>query len=168
MEFFELVEKRRSIRKFKERVVEDYKIMKILEASKSAPSAGNLQAYRIYVIKDKKLKNKVAEACYNQTFVSEAPVVLIFFANPEESSAYYGERGKFYSIQDATIAATFAMLAAHDLGLGTCWVGAFDNDQLKSVMHTSLEPVAVLPIGYPGESPPKRKRKKIEEICTFI
>jgi len=144
MEFFELVEKRRSVRRYKKRKVEEWKVEKILEAMNRAPSAGNLQAYKVFVIQDEKVKKEICKASHDQKFIKEAPIVLVFCANPTESSTYYGERGKnLYSIQDATIAATFAMLAAHDLGLATCWVGAFNELKIKRILNTNLKPVAV-------------------------
>ncbi len=171
MEFFELIEKRRSVRSYLSKDVEDEKLEKILKAANSAPSAGNLQAYRIYITKDREKKKKLAIAAFGQKFIAEAPVVLVFCANPEESGIYYGERGRrLYSLQDATIAATFAMLACYELGLATCWVGAFDEDSVRRVMGIpkNLVPIAILPIGYPKEKPEKTGRKRLSEIVKFV
>ncbi len=169
MEFFELVQKRKSIRAYRSDEIEDEKINKILEVVNLAPSAGNLQAYKIYVVKNKQKISEIAKACFNQKFISQAPVVMVFCANPKESEKHYEKRGKeLYSLQDATIAATFAVLACYNLGLSTCWVGAFDEDHLKSLLNTNLRPIAVLPIGYPKESPERRKRKSLKELAIFI
>jgi len=170
MEFFELLKKRRSIRAFKNKEVEKEKITKILEAANSAPSAGNEQAYRIFVVKDNEKMKKLAKAAFNQNFIAEAPVVLVFCSNPEEGEIYYGERGRdLYSLQDATIAATFAMLACYELGLATCWIGAFDEEEVKEILKVkNLRPIALFPIGYPAEKPIKTKRKSLEELVKFV
>lgn len=165
MEFFDLIEERRSIRKFEKKKVEEEKLKKILEAANSAPSAGNLQSYNFFVIKNQKIKEALAEAAWGQDFISEAPVVLVFFANPILSSSKYGTRGaNLYSIQDATIACSYAQLAAANLGLGTVWVGAFSDEAVKKIIGVDLIPVAILPIGYPAEKPRKTPRQKREKF----
>lgn len=170
MELFELLRKRRSIRAFEDRDIEQEKLTKILEAANLAPSAGNEQAYRIFVVKDKHKIRRLAKAAFDQSFVAEAPVVLVFCSNPEEAEFYYGKRGRdLYSLQDATIAATFAMLACHDLGLATCWVGAFDEEEVKEILKIKrLRPIGIFPIGYPAEKPIKTKRKSLEELVRFV
>ncbi|MEM4221833.1 MAG: nitroreductase family protein [archaeon] len=169
MEFFEVLEKRRSVRKFKEKEIPSEILEKILYSSNLAPSAGNLQAYKIYVVKDKETKKEIADAAYGQEFIAEAPIVLVFCAVPEESSWKYGPRGeKLYCIQDATIVCAYAQLAATALGLGSVWVGAFDEERIKKIIGTENIPVAVLPVGYPDEALKKRKRKDLNEIVKFI
>lgn len=171
MEFWEVLNKRRSTRAFSNEEVEEEKLQKILEAANSAPSAGNLQAYEIFLIKDKKIKDKLVEASGGQDFIAQAPVVLVFFANPSRSGARYGARGEsLYSIQDATIAATFAWLAAVDLGLSTVWVGAFNDEEVKKICGAdrSFQPIAILPIGYPAEIPTPHPRRKLEDLVHKI
>ena len=98
MEFFEVLEKRRSIRAYKKKEVEKEKLKKILETANLAPSAGNLQSYKIFVVKGKKKEEMVASNYFHQEFLSEAPVVLIFCAD-QRTSPRYGERGeKLYSV----------------------------------------------------------------------
>ncbi|MGB9719136.1 MAG: nitroreductase family protein [Candidatus Anstonellales archaeon] len=157
---------RRSIRSFKQKPVEDDKIKQIIDAMTSAPSAGNLQSYRVFYTTKKQIITKVADGCW-QEWIEEAPVVFVFFADPKLSGAKYSERGKtLYSIQDATIACAYAQLQASALGLGACWVGAFDDEKLKEIFNAhSLIPVAVLPIGYPNEKPsPKEKKNRVQEF----
>ncbi|MEM2174295.1 MAG: nitroreductase family protein [Candidatus Micrarchaeia archaeon] len=169
MEFFELLKKRRSVRKFEKKDIEERKIKEILEAMNTAPSAGDLQAYKVFIIKDEKIKERLAKAAYGQYFISEAPVVFVFFANPKESGRKYGKRGEeLYCIQDSTIACTYAQLAAENLGLSSVWVGAFDDEEVKEIIGTNLRPIAILPIGYPSEKPTKTPRKRIDEITEFI
>lgn len=166
MELFEVIEKRRSVRAFAPRAVESGKVTRILEAANAAPSAGNLQAYEIYRITEPKQRTALARAALDQFFVAAAPVVLVFCANQPLSSAKYRERGaRLYAVQDATIACAFAMLAATALGLGTVWVGAFDDAAVQHVLGTrDLLPVAILPIGYPAEQPAPTPRRSLSDL----
>lgn len=167
MEFFEVIKSRHSVRKFKERPVEEEKLQRILEAANSAPSAGDLQAYEIVVVRDEESKRKLVSAAYEQEFIAKAPLILVFVAHPERSSRRYGRRGaELYCIQDATIATAYAQLAATALGLGCVWVGAFDeNEVAKAVgLKGSFKAVSMLPIGYPDEQPKPTPRRKLEEL----
>lgn len=169
MDFLEIVKKRKSIRRFKEKEIGEEKIREILEVVRQAPSAGNLQAYKVFVVKEKEKKKKLAQAALGQDFIAEAAVVLIFCANPKESALRYGRRGQeLYSIQDATIACCYAQLAATNLGLGSCWVGAFSGEEVQKVLGTDLLPVAILPIGSPNENPVRPEKKDIEEIAETL
>lgn len=165
-EFFSVLDERRSIRKYKNKDIEKDKLEKILEAANSAPSAGNLQAYEIVLIKEKKNKRALAAASFGQDFIAQAPVVLVFCANPNRSAVRYSSRGhELYSIQDATIAASYAQLAATALGLGSVWVGAFDESSVSKIINAkSVKPVAIIPIGYPDEKPGKRCRRDLDDI----
>ena len=150
----EIFKKRHSVRNFKSNEVGLRTLEEILEAANSAPSAGNLKAREIIVVKDSETKKALAKAALGQDFIAEASIVLIFFALPEKSGKRYGERGKnLYSIQDATISASFAWLQAIDLGLSTCWVGAFDDKEVKEILKVSQnwQPIVILPIGYSAE-----------------
>lgn len=169
MDFFELIQKRHSIRAFQEKPVEEEKIRKILEAANRAPSAGNLQAYKITVVKNPKIREKVSQAFYGR-FKKEAPLLLVFWADPKESASCYGERGaKLYALQDATIAATFALLAIEALGLATVWVGAFEDEAVKEALgKTDLVPVAIFPVGYGAEKPGVTDRKSLDKIREEI
>jgi len=119
------------------------------------------------VIKDEKARKGLAVACLDQDFISQAPLSLIFFASPQRSSRKYGERGaSLYCILDAAIAASYAQLAIADEGLGTVWVGAFDDDGVKRVANapSHLIPVAVFPVGYAAEKPSPHGRRKLDDI----
>ena len=170
MEFKEVIKRRKSVRSFQEKEVEPSKLQTILEVVNSAPSAGNLQAYNVFVVREKKKKELLARAALHQEFVAEAPVVLVFCSNPKESSRRYGRRGeKLYSLQDATIAACFAHLACVDLGLSSCWVGAFDDEQVKEILELKeLIPVCILPVGYAAEEPFPTPRKKLSQLVKEI
>lgn len=171
MKVFEAIKKRRSVRKFKHKAVEERKIKKLLEAARWAPTAGNLQSFYFYLVKSKKLKSRLASACLNQEFISEAPIVFVACADTERSASVYGSRGKnLYALQDATIATQNMFLAAVEMGLAACWVGAFDErgvSETLSIPH-KLRPVAVLPVGYPSKAPEAPQRRKISEIYKLI
>jgi len=147
----EVFKRRYSVRSFRGKAIEEEKLKEILEAANSAPSAGNLKARKIVVVKDPVLKEKLAEIALNQDFIKEPPMVLVFFALPEVSAAKYGQRGKeLYAIQDATIAASFAWLQAVMLGIDACWIGAFEEERVKKILGTKSKerPIAILPLGY--------------------
>ena len=167
MDFFDLVRDRRSIRAFRGTPVNAEQLERILEAANQAPSAGNLQAYQIYLAQGSSTRARLAEAAGSQDFLSQAPVILVFCADPRRSEGRYGQRGaELYCLQDATIACAFAMLAAAALGLGTVWVGAFDPNAVRSAIHAPKEvlPVALLPLGHPGESPPPSPRRPARDL----
>lgn len=166
MEFAELVEGRHSIRAFEEREVEGAKLDDILRAASRAPSAGNLQAYKVAVVRAPSLRRRLARAALDQEFVAQAPVVLIFLAHPLASGVKYGRRGEtLYAVQDATIACAYAQLGARNAGLASCWVGAFREDQVRAALGVGreLRPVALLPIGYPAEVPEVTSRRPLSE-----
>ncbi len=168
MDYFDVVRERRSIRRFERRPVEEEKLSAVLEAANAAPSAGNLQAYEIFVVKSPEARARLAALLPGMTFFSEIPVVLAFCADPERSGIRYRERGRtLYAVQDATIACTQAMLAATALGLATVWVGAFSETNVSEVLGlpSTVRPVALLPIGYAAETPAPRPRRALEKIA---
>jgi nitroreductase len=167
MDFFEAVKARRSIRAFQNRPLEEEKMNRIIEAVNLAPSAGDLQAYEIVVVKDSRGKSELAKAAGEQSFLSEAPVCLVFLAHPERSSKKYGKRGsELYCLQDATIAAAYAQLVATALGLASTWVGAFDEKTVAKVIDAprSKRAIAILPIGYGRETPETTPRRQMSEM----
>lgn len=171
MEFAKLIEERRSVRAYQQREVEDDKLRSIVHAANRAPSAGDLQAYSIVVVRDAKARRALAAAAYDQAFVSEAPVVLVFLARPSLSAEKYGSRGKaLYCVQDATIACAYAQLAAHDVGLGACWVGAFRDEAVCKIVGAAQDevPVALLPLGYAAERPERAPRRRLEEMTRSV
>jgi len=153
MEFFELVGERQSSRSFAEKPVEGEKLRSILDAVSTAPSAGNLRAYEVSVVRNIGQKILLAQAALGQDFVARASLVLVFSSNVRKSRERYGERAELYAVQDATIACAYAQLAATDLGLGSCWVGAFDETQVVSAIELrhGLKPIALLPLGHFSE-----------------
>jgi nitroreductase len=168
MDFLELMQKRRSVRSFKDKEIPEEILDKILEAIRIAPSAGNIQSYKIKIIRDKETKEKLVKASFGQKFIAQAPVVIAFLAHPEEAKRHYGDRGEqLYSIQDATIALYTAHLATTKLGLGSCWIGAFDNEYVLSALNADKKRyvcVGFLPIGYPEDKVSEKKRKELKDL----
>ncbi|MGA2111738.1 MAG: nitroreductase family protein [Anaerolineales bacterium] len=171
MDFFDLVRDRRSVRAYQRTPVEPEQLEKVLEAANQAPSAGNLQAYQIYLARSDTTRALLAQAAGGQGFLTQAPVVLVFCADPGLSTPRYGRRGaELYCLQDATIACSLAMLAATALGLGTVWVGAFDPNAVRSAIQAPAEvtPVAILPLGHPGETPRHPARRPFHELVHEV
>jgi nitroreductase len=165
--FFELLQARRSVRVYADRPIREDQLQSILGAARSAPSAGNLQAYEIMVVTDMATKQRLVQASLQQQFIAQAPVVLAFLAHPERSAARYRRRGsELYSVQDATIACAYAQLAATALGLGSVWVGAFDEAAVVAALEAEpvWRPIALLPLGYAAESPPPTPRRHLNDL----
>ncbi len=170
MDFFELVSKRHSIRSFKKDKIPEEYIKKILEAAIAAPSAGNLQSYEIIVISNDDIKKELAKAALDQEFIAEAPINIIFCTNPKRCSWKYGKRGEeLYCLQDATIAAAYLQLAATSLGLGSVWVGAFNEVEVSNILNLPkhLHPIIIIPIGYPNEEPSPTSRRPLRDIVHW-
>ncbi len=166
-DLFDVMAGRRSVRRYSDEDVSERDLNIILEAACSAPSAGNLQAYEIIVVRDKARRLALAKASLNQMFMARAPVHLVFLAYPRRSAMIYGRRGaELYSLQDATIAATFAMLAAHALGYGTCWIGAFRDEEVMKIVGAPEDrvPVAIITIGKPRGKEPTTSRLGMESF----
>lgn len=157
MQLFDAIRGRHCVRKFCKKEVEQDKIDLILEAAKEAPSAGNLQAREFILVKDPERRRSLAEAAHSQSSVSEAPLAIVVCANPKKAGVRYGSRGEqLYCIQDASASIQNILLSAHSLGLGACWVGAFDENSVRESLGIPprTRPVAIIPIGYPAEEPP--------------
>ncbi len=171
MDFFDVLKERRSVRLFRDEPLEPEKLQQILDAIDRAPSAGNLQAYEVYLVDDTKHKAALVRAASDQEFLGQASVVLVFCAHSTRSVGKYGERGAgLYCMQDATIACTFAMLAATALGLATVWVGAFDEDAVRRVINgaPAHRPLALLPVGYAAESPRMGSRRRQDDLVHHV
>ncbi len=169
MEVREAIEKRKSVRKFTSKSVDIELIEELLYYANKAPSAGNLQARDFIIVTDEEQKEKLAIASYNQNFIKEAPIVVVFCANLNRISPY-GERGrKFYCLQDVAASIQNFLLVAVDAGLSTCWVGAFDDNEVCKILDLPphIKPVAIVPVGYAGEEPYKTDRINIKELIHY-
>jgi len=165
LDVFEAIETRRSFRVFTNEEVSEEEVQKLIDAARLAPSAGNIQPWEFVIVRDAKIKHKLSAAALNQTFIKEAPVVIVICADEARSSRGYGNRGvSLYCLQDTAAAIQNMLLAACALGLGTCWVGAFHEDEAAKVVNapTGVRPVAIIPVGHPAKkpsAPPKRSMR---------
>jgi len=171
MEVFEAIKKRRSIRRFDpKREVSDGEVEKLLEAVRWAPSAGNLQSWFFVVVRDRKTKERLVSEAWVQEFIVEAPVVIVVCSDPKRTTWRYGKRGTRYTIQDTAIAAQNIWLTATAMGLGACFLAAFDEGKTAQILglEKNLHPIAIMPLGYPAESPSPPPRRPVKEISKTI
>jgi nitroreductase len=170
MDVIEAVKGRRSIRVFKETPISP-DIFHILEESLLwAPSAGNLQSRNFYFVLNKEVKKGLMNAAYEQEFILQAPLVVVCCAD-QRIQMHYGERGKsLYSLQDVASSVQNLMLVAYSLGLGTTWVGAFKEGNVSDLLGlpTYLRPLALVPVGYPGEDPSAPSRVNRKQAIQYV
>ena len=164
----DIIESRKSVRSYKSQEIEEEKLNYILEAFRKAPSAKNLQPWKLVVVKNRNIIKDLAIACNNQTFLEEAPVLIAACANEEEA---YGRMGGYltsYPI-DIGLALEHLILAATEQGLGTCWIGAFKEQLVKDILKVpeDVRVVALTPVGYPARDPGSRGRKPLSEIVSY-
>ncbi len=179
MDIFEAIKTRRSIRKYTDAAVEDGKLLAVLEAVRQSPSWANFQCWRLVVVKDKTVKEKISALSYVESYfapkgyksnpsmkaLAEAPVVIVLCADPARSGSI---RGQEYYLVDAGLAAENLMLAARGHGLGTVFVGVYDEENLKRLLGIPAEIriVGLFPLGYPTEQKKDGPaRKPLQEIC---
>lgn len=164
----DVINKRQSVRNYLDKNVHNNLIEKILVLANLSPSAGNLQARRVTVVKDLNIRKKLKATCSGlRRFTIEPPVIFVVCSVPEESEVKYGERGKkLYALQDATIFSSYLQLAAVSLGLSSCWVGSFDEKEVSKILNLmeNLVPVAMIPVGYSNEEPREKSRKTLGEL----
>jgi nitroreductase len=168
MDLFAAIQARQSVRAYQAKAVEPEQLEAVLAAANQSPSAGNLQAYQIYIVRRLKTRRALAKACTNHLFMAQAPVVLIFCADPARA-AKYGKLGEeFFCVQDATIAVAYAQLAATAVGLATCWIGAFDEPQVIRLagLRAGHRVIALLTLGYAAETPPRTPRRSLSDLVT--
>jgi nitroreductase len=161
---------RRSVRRYEKRPVPRHIIAELIELAETAPSAGNLRARKYVVVMRPEMRKALAVAAYSQRPVEAAPQLIVVCADVDRSSARYGARGYLFSIQDATAATMCILLAAHDLGLGACWVGAFDDALVREALQLGerVLPVALIAIGWPAEMPQPPSGRSPDEATIWI
>lgn len=167
MSFLDLVKNRYSVRKYKDKLVEKEKILQVLEAARNAPSAVNYQPWHFIVVTNEKLKSKIAKV-YPRDWFMKVPVIIV--ACGDHSVSWKRKDGKDHCDIDLGIAVEHMALVAADIGLGTCWVCAFDAQKCHKILELpdNLEVVALLPMGYSNdERIPAKKRKSIDEIVSW-
>jgi len=164
MNVFDAIKKRSSVRFFLDKPVEEEKLHAVLEAGRLAPSAKNLQEWRFVIVKNPEVRSRIAQAANGQGFVGEAPVVIVACAVTDEVVMSCGQL--CYPI-DVAIALDHISLVAVELGLGTCWIGAFNEEKIKAILGIPKEVrvVQLMPIGYPVYEIVKEKdRLSFEKI----
>lgn len=170
MDVAEAIRNRRSIRKFLDREIPESAIEALIEAVRWAPSSGNLQARRFYFVQEQDLKDMLAVAAIGQMFIASAPLVVVACADLTRIS-HYGKRGReLYVIQDVAAAVENMMLQACELGLGSVWVGAFNDEQVVKILEIPdyLRPMAIIPVGYPAHQPAALRRYGKDEIVRMV
>jgi nitroreductase len=167
-DLMEIITNRRSIRSYKPQEVEEEKLEYVLDAFRKAPSAKNLQPWKLIIVKDKRKKSDLTIACNNQLFIAEAPVIIVACAKEDEAYGVMGGYMSSFSI-DIAIALEHLILAATEQGLGTCWIGAFKEKLVKDLLDVpeNVRVLALTPLGYPNEETPKRGRKSLSEIVCY-
>ena len=163
MDVFTAISQRKSVRAYKDRKIDEDTLSRVLEAGRIAPSAGNRQDWKFIVVTDGETRKKLAVAARGQMFLDQAPVVIAGCAIAPD---YVMMCGQSAGIIDVSIAFSFMMLQATELGLGTCWLGAFDENAVRKILgvpdHVRI--VAMTPLGYPDEVPAGRPRKSLDEV----
>jgi len=166
MDFLELAKKRYSVRAYKPDPVEDDKLQNVLEAARLAPTACNIQPFQFIVIKTKG-KEADLRRIYSASWFVQAPIIIAVCGIPSES--WRRRDGKNYCDVDAAIAMDHLILAATELELGTCWVGAFNPDAARELLGLpdGVEPIAFTPLGYPADRPGYKTRKSLDEMVRY-
>jgi nitroreductase len=148
-DFLDFLSTRSSVREYQDTSLDHDQISYIMECAQKAPSAGNREAWDVVVVTDKSLREQLSDLAYQQPHIAQAAAVFVVCANYIRSMSQYGERGIIYAVQDATIAATYMMLAVHARGLHSCWTGAFDEEEVSEALSLPqhVRPIALLAVG---------------------
>ena len=168
MEILDIIKNRRTIRNFKDEDVSDGDLRKILEAGNSAPCAGKLSNWRFIIVKYQKDKEKLAEACFNQEWVANASVLIVVCSDSGRLKGIYGKRGEMYAIQNTAAAIENMLIEATSLGIGSAWIGAFNDDEIIRVLEIAdyVKIHAVVALGYANEKPTVAKLK-LPDVVFF-
>ena len=171
MEFSDVIKARRSIRQFTSRAVSAGEIMKLIDAAISAPNACNMQSWHFYVVTDKAVKARLAEEKTVAEWATTAPVIFVVCTAADKICERFGDVGeKLFAIQDTAAAIENILLCAADMGLGGCFMGAFDKEKCKNIVgiKDGHKPIAMVPVGEPANILPPRPRNPIESAVTFV
>ena len=165
MNVMDAIKSRRSIRSFLPKPIEDDKLSMIIEAARLAPTASNQQELKIVIVKDDSLKKAMVHACVGQQFIGEAPVVLVMCSTNQREMLC----GQPTRTIDCSIAFSFILLEAQELGLGMCWIGSFQAFEIQAILGIpeDYEVVALAPIGYAANLGYKTSRKKTSELVCY-
>ena len=168
MELNKCLKERRSIRSFSKRSVSFENIVKILDAGRYAPSSGNIQNQVFIVVKDSLQKEKIAKAC-DQGFVKNADKLIAVCSNENRIGKIYGKMGERYSIQNCAASMQNMLLEAYSLGIGSCWIGDFDDNKLKKILDIKegIKLQALIALGYSNEEKREARRNNLENFVFF-
>jgi nitroreductase len=170
MDISEAIIQRRSIRQFTEQDIPEETVERLINAARWAPSAGNIQPWDFVIVKKAETKTRLANAALDQQSIEQAPIVIVVCANEVLSAQRYGDRGKaLFCLQDTAAAIQNILLFAYSIGLGTCWIGAFTEEQVREIIKVpeGSRPIAIVAVGHPGETPQPRRRKPTSEITHY-
>jgi len=170
MAILDVIMNRRSVRDFIDKEIPGDAIDALIDALRWAPSAGNLQSRKFYFIFNPDVRKELAKAALNQSFIAKAPLTVVACLD-KSISKRYGDRGvNLYAIEDVAASVMSMMLAAHELGLGSVWVGAFDEFAVFDILDLphNLRPIALIPVGYPAKIPRPTPRVSREEAVIMI
>ncbi len=169
MEIFEIIKNRRSVRSYKQQSIPEEILVKVLDSARLAPSAGNIQPWHFIVVKNKEMRSKIAQGCKYGRFLDESPIVIVACGDKKNSP-------KWYAI-DTAIALEHLVLTATALGVGTCWIGFFDEDDIKKMLQIpeKYKVVALVSLGYPRKKVDLqawilhliRPKKKLNDIISI-
>jgi nitroreductase len=170
MDVLECIATRRSIRRFLQVPVDFETMMTVVEAGSLAPSSGNVQDWRFVVVDDNDLKKTISEHSLGQECIHNAAFLVVVCSDPESTERHYGLRGsRLYTVQNCAAAIENMLLAAHALELGGVWVGAFDEEKIRTLLKIppSVRPQAILAFGYPSEIPDKKMLRDLNMSIFF-
>lgn len=168
MDVMEAIKVRRSIRTYKPTPIPEKKLRTVLNAARLAPSAKNLQPWKLVIVRDEDVKRELIPACNNQKWIAEAPIIIAACAVQDEAFEMMGGYMNSYPV-DIAIALDHLTLAAVNEGLGTCWIGSFNEDKVKAVLNVprDVKVVALTPLGFPNEEPASKGRKHLSDLICY-
>lgn len=166
MEFFDLIEQRYSVRAYKPTLVEEEKLTQVLQAAVQAPTAANRQPFQLLVIHTKGREAELRRI-YDREWFIQAPLIICACGIP--SQGWIHPNGKNHYEIDTTIVMDYLTLAAANVGLGTCWIAAFDTWAAREVLElpVEVEPIIFTPLGYPADTPGEKQRKPLNELVRY-
>jgi nitroreductase len=168
MSVLKIIKERRSVRRYKHEPIPEEVLHRVLEAARFSPSGKNLQPWKFILVRDDMVKKRLAEASFGQSFIAGAPIVVVACGFPDECYSRMGNYMKSWPV-DVAIAVEHLILQAQEDGLGTCWIGAFEEKEVKLILQIpdNVKVLALTPLGYPDESPRSRGRKSLSEIVAY-
>jgi nitroreductase len=168
MSVLKVIKERKSVRRYKPGAIPEEVLFRVLEAARHSPSGKNLQPWKFILVKDSSLKQRIAKASNGQYFMAEAPLIVVACGFPDDCYSHMGNYMKSWPV-DVAIAMEHLILQAQEEGLGTCWIGAFEERDVKSILNIpdDVKVLALTPLGFPDVVPVSRGRKKLEEIISY-